>query len=121
MNLYEIKKNISKNSYSLILYLNDKELKKKNINDSYSFIEVIVCKKDLDCNIIYLETNKKYKNRGYASYLIQCIIKKMRKNKIKKIFLDDMSLNAREKNNIYIKNGFKYINEYPEPEMILEL
>ena len=111
-------KNITENN--IILYYSDKELEINKFFDSISHIHIVYNSYDGDdsATIIFLKTNRRYRNKGLATNLLKESIKIIKKLKIKKIELDDMSRNARTKNNIYIKNGFKYINPHPEPEMI---
>ena len=75
-----------------------------------------------NATLIILKTNNKYKRKGYAIKILEESLNYL-KNKlnIEKIELDDMSNRSWENNNIYVNFGFKYINNYPEPEMILYL
>ena len=61
-------------------------------------------------------------NKGYGTILLNEVIKDIKEyfSNIKQIDLDDMSDQFRKEHNIYIKFGFKYINDYgPEMELLL--
>ena len=111
-------KNITENK--IILYYSNKELEVDKYFYSISHIHIVYnsYEGDNSATIIFLKTNRRYRNKGLATKLLKESIKILKELKIKKIELDDMSDNARTKNNIYKKFGFKYINPYPEPEMI---
>jgi len=118
-NIYKITKN--KDDFLFItFYISRIKQKYKDINDkSFSFIQYIVDIKKKDATLIVLKTNNIYKNKGYATKLLQDSLNYLKNIKIQKIELDDMSDHSWEDHNIYISFGFKYINEFPEPEMIL--
>jgi hypothetical protein len=120
-NIYLISKNIDDIS-SITFYISIQKQKYKDINDySFSFIQYIVDIKNKDANVLTLKTNNIYKNKGYAKKLLEESLNYLKLKKIKKIELDDMSDRSWEDHNIYIMFGFKYKNNYPEPEMILYL
>lgn len=62
------------------------------------------------------------RGKGYGKYLLTCfynhIIEKYKE--IKKIILIDCTTRYRQKDNIYLKFGFKYVNKY-EPDMKLKI
>ena len=62
----------------------------------------------------------KYRNQGHGTHLIRKCITHAKELDIKTIKLDDMSDNYKRKNNIYLRNGFRY-NKIGEPEMTLIL
>jgi len=119
-NIYLITKNVD-DILSITFYISIQKQKCKDINDySFSFIQYIVDIKNKDGTLLTLKTNNKYKNKGYAKKLLEESLNYLKiKKKIKKIELDDMSDRSWSDHNIYIMFGFKYINNYPEPEMIL--
>jgi len=120
-NIYLISENTD-GFLSITFYISIKKQKYKDINDhSFSFIEYIIDIQNKDATLLTLKTNNKYRNKGYAKKLLKESLNYLKKKKIEKIELDDMSNNAWCDHNIYIIFGFKYINNYPEPEMILYL
>lgn len=82
------------------------------------FIDIFIDNKDKEIIIKYLKIEKKFRGNKYGIYLLDYVIKKSKKENIKRILLDDMSDKYRKPNNIYIKKKFKYVNNYG-PEMIL--
>lgn len=105
--------------YSIIFYINDKLLKSNEITNATSFIHSVIDEKNKEATIIFIQTNKKYRNKGIAQFLLISLCSYI-KHKINTIVLDDMTKNAWKKNNLYTNLGIRYINEYPEPEMIGE-
>jgi len=92
----------------------------KLINDTMiiGLLHAIVC--DNICNIISLNVNERYQNKGYGSILLSNLIDHCKNNKITCIMLDDMSDRFNQKNNIYLNFGFNYITSgFPEMELIL--
>jgi len=67
--------------------------------------------------IVDINTIVHYRNLGYASYILNYIIRKSKRNYFKTISLDDMSDRSNLDKNLYINNGFKYL-EKGFPEMI---
>lgn len=108
---------------SIIFYISNQKQNYKDINDiSFSFVQYIVDIKNKNATLLTLKTNIKYRNKGYAKKLLHESLNYLKINKkIQKIELDDMSNNSWSDHNIYKLFGFKYINNYPEPEMILYL
>jgi len=121
-NIYLITKNVD-DILSITFYISIKKQKYKDIEKySFSFIQYIIDIKNKDGTLLTLKTNNPYRNKGYAKKLLEESINYLKiKKKIKKIELDDMSDRSWDDHNIYIMFGFKYINNYPEPEMILYL
>lgn len=79
---------------------------------------------DYECKIAYIldiRTHKRHRGKGYATYILNYTKKYLKEKGIKSIELDDMSDNAWKDNNLYINTGFKYIDEYPNPEMSIDL
>lgn len=109
--------NIYKNN--IIFYISINKLQNKNIDSSFSFIQYIVDFEKKDGTLICLKTNKSFKNKGFATELLTISLDYLKNKNILKINLDDMSDRSWGKNNIYINFGFKYINLFPEPEMVL--
>jgi GNAT superfamily N-acetyltransferase len=119
MNIYKIHDTDNK---LLILYFSKNEIEYKKFKNNKNNIPYIYYIYDNDiANLIYLYTNKNNRNKGYATKLLKKSIKILKNMNIKKIELDDMSDNNWSEHNIYIKNGFSYINNFPEPEMIMFL
>ena len=71
-----------------------------------------------NCNINSLNINFNYQNKGYGSIILSNLIDYCINNQINNITLDDMSDRFNQKNNIYLKFGFRYI-ENGFPEMVL--
>ena len=117
-NVYKLK-----NNDIIYFYISNKHHDYNNISYSKSIISYIQFVYNEDSStVIFLKTKKRYRNKGYASYLLKTSIKYFKEKKMKKIELDDMSNYAHDlENNIYIKHDFTYKNKYPEPEMILNL
>lgn len=78
----------------------------------------ILC--DGACTLISLHTEKQYRCKGYATYILNQIRQYCIKKHITEIVLDDCTDNFGSADNIYLKFGFKYI-EKDHPEMILNL
>lgn len=92
-------------------------------NFNMNIIGYIICIINfIENNGIITTFNTFINNKGYGSYLLKVLIKDI-VNKypyIKKIILDDMSDRFRKKNNIYINNGFRYLEDSgPEMELLL--
>ena len=88
-----------------------------NNEKQYSNIVFLHNKTEKNCILLSLHTEDEYRNMGYGSILLKKIIKYCIENEIREILLDDCTDNFNKPNNIYLKSGFKYINE-GEPEMI---
>jgi uncharacterized protein (UPF0248 family) len=67
--------------------------------------------------ILDIYTIANYRNKRYASYILNYIIRKSKKNYFKTISLDDMTHRFNLDKNLYINNGFEYL-EKGFPEMI---
>lgn len=117
-NVYKIEMN-----NIIYFYISNKEYDYTIISTSQSIISYIqYAYNNESASVIFLKTKKRYRNKGFASYLLKISIDYFEKKKIKEIDLDDMSDNAyRLKKNIYIKHGFHYKNEFPYPEMIMKI
>jgi ribosomal protein S18 acetylase RimI-like enzyme len=75
---------------------------------------------DNSCHINSFSINDKYQNQGYGSILLYNLIEYCKNNEIKNILLDDMSDRFNQQNNIYIKFGFRYIEDgFPEMELFI--
>jgi GNAT superfamily N-acetyltransferase len=115
--IYMYRKNII-DGVHLILYINNVKLEVEKIkNESIGYIEYIFDQRLLEITILYLNVHKEYQHKGIGTYFL-LLISDIYKNICKSIDLDDMTKKAWEKDNIYSKLGFKYINEKPYPEMI---
>lgn len=82
-----------------------------------SLIEAYYAKDEARIHIIDLGTREEYRGLGFASLLLRTMIKEAYKLHCKSITLDDASDLFGKINNIYLKHGFKYVNE-GQPEMI---
>jgi GNAT superfamily N-acetyltransferase len=103
------------------------------INNSYGYLHAIFNYEDLHVlrngklhgypKILILGSlfiNERFRGQGIGSLLLSTLIKYACENAVIKIILDDMSDNCRQKHNIYIKNGFRYVHDYgPEMELTL--
>jgi hypothetical protein len=105
--------------YNIIFYISTNKLQYKNIDCSISYIQYIIDSNNKEASLICLKTKTLFLNKGYATKLLTYSLKYFKKINIKKIELDDMSDRSWKDNNIYIYFGFKYINQFPEPEMVL--
>ena len=91
-------------------------------NIIYSYLEAYYDKKDNEITLTSINTDNNYRNKGYASILLQKLIEHAHKLKCIKIIVDDCSDNSRKSHNIYIKHGFEYIEKKSiMPEMVLWL
>ena len=108
-------KEYERNSY--IIYINDKELSdlKSEINFSCGYIEYYVNINARRMEIKWIQVNEKHRGKGYAKKLISNAINN---HKINIVELDDCSDRFMKPDNLYIKMGFRYIEE-EMPEMIL--
>ena len=61
---------------------------------------------------------KEYRNQGYATRLLAFVKDYALKNVFACITLDDATNRFGKPNNIYIKNGFEYIDASEGPEMV---
>ena len=122
--IYHIIKKIDEYYLSISYYISINKLKYKDIEEMcFSYVEYIIDNKKKNSTLKILKQNNKYKKKGYATKILKESLNYL-KNKlnIEKIELDDMSDRSWDiYNNIYVNLGFKYINDYPEPEMILYL
>ena len=122
-NIYLYEGIINNNLRNLYFYISNSSIHFNYITTNNRIISHIHYIYDIkSASMIFLKTKKNYKNKGFASILLKKSIKYLKNKKVKKIELDDMSNHSHSKNNnIYINHNFKYINPYPEPEMVLEL
>lgn len=81
---------------------------------------LIINKQENEATLTWIKTNNEYQKKGYASKLINHMINYCRDSQISEINLDDMTDNYRKDNNLYLKNGFKYVDDNG-PEMFLSL
>jgi ribosomal protein S18 acetylase RimI-like enzyme len=66
-----------------------------------------------------LHVHPQFRLQGYGSQLLKNAINDANIHCIFSIELDDMSDHFAKNNNIYLKNGFKYVNPSDGPEMYL--
>jgi GNAT superfamily N-acetyltransferase len=81
------------------------------------FIDIVIDIETKEMDIIELYVEEKYRGHKYGSMLIDHVIEKSKINNILVINVDDMSDRYRQFDNIYLKNGFKYVDE-DGPEMV---
>lgn len=79
-----------------------------------SKIEFVIDNKEVIITSIY--TQEEFRNKGFANFLLQEVIRYSKKLSVREIKLDSM-LNSLQ-NNLFIKNGFSFINFGDGPEMI---
>jgi ribosomal protein S18 acetylase RimI-like enzyme len=77
-----------------------------------------IYKKDNKATLTWIKTQKENRKKGYASTLLYHMIEYCRQYGFSEINLDDMTDNYRKDNNLYIKHGFKYLDDNG-PEMVL--
>lgn len=66
-----------------------------------------------------LYVDRKLRNKGIGSILLDQLVQYAKNNHVNKIVLDDMTDNYRQPNNIYLKHGFQYVNkDGPEMELV---
>ena len=70
--------------------------------------------------IKWIETHKRYQKQGYADVLLKHIINYCKENGYARIDLDDTTTRYRKPRNLYVNNGFKYV-EPDDASMILYL
>jgi GNAT superfamily N-acetyltransferase len=90
------------------------------IGISYDFIKTLRSSTkyiNYECTIVSLFIEKEYRNKGYGTQLLNYVKQYCINKGLKRIKLDDMTDNFNMKNNIYLKFGFKYIDD-GQPEMI---
>ena len=68
--------------------------------------------KNNECHIEFILINDGYKNNGYGTYLLNKLFEYCKNNNINSITLEDCSDRCFIDRNIYINNGFKYIDKY---------
>jgi GNAT superfamily N-acetyltransferase len=78
------------------------------------FIDTMFNSKHSQLEICYLRSNVRHK--GIGTLLLYIALLQAREAGLKHVILDDDSDNYRKPNNIYLKLGFKYAEEYG-PEM----
>lgn len=97
----------------IIGYIHCMETNKNMHENNYN-----IRKKIKILHVIMIFINVECRGMGLGNELLNYFIDYSVKNNIHSIHLDDMSDRYRHKNNLYIKNKFKYIDKIG-PEMIL--
>ena len=70
---------------------------------------------DMSVSLTSLHTFEDYRGKGYATVLLNWLFDEVKSKGYKTINVDDCTDLFRKPNNIYLVNGFKYIEEgYPE-------
>jgi len=72
-----------------------------------------------DSYIININILKHQRNKGYGTFLLQECLSDIKSKYIKKVKLNDISSNYRKQNNIYVKFGFKYQDNYNNDMIII--
>lgn len=105
------------NNKTVIFYFADipQNVYHLNINAMYGYIYGTI---NHDATIIWISTHPNYLKLGIATLLIKIYTLYVKQLGINNIMLDDMSDYARCTNNIYLKLGFKYVENNNTPEMI---
>ena len=89
-------------------------IKNNNEHKMDSYIQIVLDYKEKIITVINLQSNKK--NKEYATYLITYSAKLAFENKIYKMVLDDCTNRYRKSNNLYLKLGLTYDDDFG-PEM----
>lgn len=80
-----------------------------------SVLEAYTDDDEMSINVNSLYTFEGYRDKGYATILLNWLFLEVKYKGYKTITLDDCTDLFRKPNNIYLVNGFKYIEEgYPE-------
>ena len=93
----------------ILLSINEPRHKKCSVLKAYTDDE------DMSVNITGLYTFEAYRGKGYATTLLNWLFDNLKSKGYNTIKVDDCTDLFRKPNNIYLVNGFKYIEEgYPE-------
>lgn len=95
-----------------VFYINNESLNKYHLKKAYAFVQFVVDDIENETAILSIVTNVKYRGFGLASFLLLLVAE--HSNNI--MTLDDASDKCFCLNNLYLNNGFKYLNN-GEPEM----
>ena len=80
-----------------------------------SVLKAYYMDEDMSVSVTSLHTFEGYRDKGYATILLNWLFLEVKSKGCKTITLDDCTDLFRKPNNIYLVNGFKYIEEgYPE-------
>jgi GNAT superfamily N-acetyltransferase len=105
--MYKLHKEIK--DTMILLSINEPRYKKCSILKAYTNDE------DMSVIITGLHTFEGYRGKGYATVLLNWLFDEVKSKGYKTINVDDFTDLFRKPNNIYLLNGFKYIEEgYPE-------
>lgn len=109
-NLYYYKKN-----YDYTIYISDKKIKLEDLDNAIGYLSFSINNDEPKKPVIYIIFIKSnIPAIGIAHYLMLCVGHIAKTFNISIIYLDDGSDNAHEPNNLYLKVGCKYKNEYPD-------
>jgi len=100
--------------------ITDLEQVKYNCDDIVAYIQFFTTDDSEEAKVTTVYVNPQYYGKGLATELFKMVIQYLKELDFISIVLDDMSDNYRKSNNLYLKLGFKYVNEYG-PEMIMLL
>ena len=95
-----------------VVYINDKPVNKFHLKRTCAFVQFVPDDLFNETAILSIVTNIKCRGSGLASFLLM-VVAEYSDNIV---VLDDASDNCFCSNNVYLNNGFHYINE-GEPEM----
>lgn len=94
----------------ILLSINEPRHKKCSVLEAYYMDD-----EDMSVSITSLYTFEGYRGKGYATVLLNWLFDEVKSKGYKTINVDDCTDLFRKPNNIYLVNGFKYIEEgYPE-------
>jgi GNAT superfamily N-acetyltransferase len=112
--ILEILCNESEKIANCVIYIEFKYI--KDMRSGFKFTDI----GGSECTILSLYTEKPFRNKGYATYLLKYAIDYCRSKGVHRIVLDDCSDNFKKQNNIYLKCGFRYVeDDLPEMKIIL--
>jgi GNAT superfamily N-acetyltransferase len=94
----------------ILLSINEPGHKNCSVLEAYYMVD-----EDMPVSITSLYTFEGYRGKGYATVLLNWLFDEVKSKGYKTINVDDCTDLFRKPNNIYLVNGFKYIEEgYPE-------
>jgi len=111
------------NVYNNIFYYSSQKTRFSNIEnvdfttDVIAHVQFFTSDDSEEARITVVNVNKEYQGKGLATNLLKKVFEYLRNLNFISIVLDDMTDNYRKSNNLYLKLGFEYQQEYG-PEMI---
>lgn len=110
-----------------LLYMSDHEYTPREISFDFkihcpkiaSYLHLMLDHINHEATIMSLMTQENMRGQGYATRLLQSAIKLAHETlTVDYISVDDCTDNFRKDHNIYINNGFKYVEKF-YPEMVI--